>query len=96
MEFLYLLTRCEVALTDSGGVQEESIVLGKPCITLRHTSARWETILLNANRLFPLDRNDSLNDTIKAMAQAKITINPYGENVAETTCNAIQDFISSA
>jgi UDP-N-acetylglucosamine 2-epimerase (non-hydrolysing) len=95
MEFLYLLTRCEVALTDSGGVQEESIVLGKPCITLRHTSARWETILLNANRLFPLDRNDSLNDTIKAMAQTKITINPYGENVAETTCNAIQNFISS-
>jgi hypothetical protein len=37
-----------------------------------------------------------LNDTIKAMAQAKITINPYGENVAETTCKAIQDFISSA
>jgi UDP-N-acetylglucosamine 2-epimerase len=96
MEFLYLLTRCEVALTDSGGVQEESIVLRKPCITLRHTSARWETILLNANRLFPLDRNESLNDTIKAMAQAKITINPYGENVAETTCNAIQNFISSA
>jgi UDP-N-acetylglucosamine 2-epimerase len=94
MEFLYLLTKCEVALTDSGGVQEESIVLGKPCITLRHTSARWETILLNANRLFPLDRNESLNDTIKAMAQAKITINPYGENVAEATYNAIQDFIS--
>jgi UDP-N-acetylglucosamine 2-epimerase (non-hydrolysing) len=94
MEFLYLLTKCEVALTDSGGVQEESIVLRKPCITLRHTSARWETILLNANRLFPLDRNESLNDTIKAMAQAKITINPYGENVAEATYNAIQDFIS--
>jgi hypothetical protein len=49
---------------------------------------------LNANRLFPLDRNESLNDTIKAMAQAKITINPYGENVAEATYNAIRDFIS--
>lgn len=95
MEFLYLLTRCKVALTDSGGVQEESIVLGKPCITLRHTSARWETILLNANRLFPLDRNDSLNDMIEEMTQVKITINPYGENVAATTCNAIQDFLTS-
>jgi UDP-N-acetylglucosamine 2-epimerase len=96
MEFLYLLTRCEVALTDSGGVQEESVVLRKPCITLRHTSARWETILLNANRLFPLDRSNSLNDVIKEMAQVKITSNPYGENVATATCNAIQDFISRA
>ena len=67
LEFLYLLNKCRVVLTDSGGVQEEAVVLRKPCITLRHTSARWETILLNANRLFPLDRNASLNETINAM-----------------------------
>lgn len=95
LEFLYLLNKCRVVLTDSGGVQEESVVLRKPCITLRHTSARWETILLNANRLFPLDRNDSLNETINAMSKVNITINPYGENVAATTFNAIQDFVSS-
>ena len=40
LEFLFLLNNCRVVLTDSGGVQEESIVLKKPCITLRHTSAR--------------------------------------------------------
>ena len=94
LEFLYLLNKCRVVLTDSGGVQEESVVLRKPCITLRHTSARWETILLNANRLFPLDRNDSLNETINEMSKVNITINPYGENVAATTFNAIQDFVS--
>jgi UDP-N-acetylglucosamine 2-epimerase len=94
LEFLFLLNNCRIVLTDSGGVQEEAVVLKKPCITLRHTSARWETILLNANRLFPLDRNGSLNETIKDMYDVKITINPYGENVALTTYNAIQDFIS--
>jgi UDP-N-acetylglucosamine 2-epimerase (non-hydrolysing) len=94
LEFLYLLNKCRVVLTDSGGVQEESVVLRKPCITLRHTSARWETILFNANRLFQLDRNDSLNETINAMSKVNITINPYGENVAATTFNAIQDFVS--
>jgi UDP-GlcNAc3NAcA epimerase len=94
LEFLYLLNKCRVVLTDSGGVQEESVVLRKPCITLRHTSARWETILLNANRLFPLDRDASLNETINAMSKVNITINPYGENVAATTFNAIQDFVS--
>ena len=82
LEFLYLLNKCRVVLTDSGGVQEESVVLRKPCVTLRHTSARWETILLNANRLFPLDRNASLNETINEMSKVNITINPYGENVA--------------
>ena len=47
------------------------------------------------NRLFPLDRNGSLlNETIKDMYDVKITMNPYGENVALTTYNAIQDFIS--
>jgi UDP-N-acetylglucosamine 2-epimerase (non-hydrolysing) len=95
LDFLYLLNKCKVVLTDSGGVQEEAVVLRKPCITLRHTSARWETILLNANRLFPLDRNASLNETIDAMSKVNITINPYGENVADTTFNAILDFVSS-
>jgi UDP-N-acetylglucosamine 2-epimerase len=94
LDFLYLLNRCRVVLTDSGGVQEESIVLKKPCITLRHTSARWETILLNANRLFPLDRTDSLNDMIDEMSRASIKVNPYGENVAVNTYKAIQEFIS--
>jgi len=94
MEFLYLLNNCKVALTDSGGVQEESVILKKPCITLRHTSARWETILLNANRLFPLDRiNDSLNQMIEEMANRVITINPYGENTALKTYEAIEQFI---
>jgi len=94
MDFLYLLKSCKIVLTDSGGVQEEAIVLKKPCITLRHTSARWETILLNANRLFPLDRNDSLNEMIKDMQSKIITTNPYGEDVASKTYSAIQQFIS--
>jgi UDP-N-acetylglucosamine 2-epimerase len=94
LEFLYLLNHCTMVLTDSGGVQEESIVLRKPCLTLRHTSARWETILLKANRLFPLDRNESLNETIEEMSKVQITVNPYGEDVAETTYKAIQDFMS--
>jgi UDP-N-acetylglucosamine 2-epimerase (non-hydrolysing) len=94
IDFLYLLKNCKVVLTDSGGIQEEAIVLKKPCITLRHTSARWETILLKANILFPLDRKDSLNDVIDMMLPINITINPFGENVANTTLKVIDKFIS--
>ena len=82
LEFLRLVGKSKLVLTDSGGLQEEAVVLKKPCITLRHTSARWETIILNANILFPLDREDSLSDIIEKMIQTKINRNPYGENVA--------------
>jgi UDP-N-acetylglucosamine 2-epimerase len=90
LQFLYLLKNCKLVLTDSGGVQEEAIVLRKPCITLRHTSARWETILLKANILFPLDRNGSLNDVIESMIPVKISRNPYGNNVAKATMRRIE------
>src|SRR4029079_11102233 len=64
LEFLYLLKNCNLVLTDSGGVTEEAVILKKPCITLRHSTARWETILTRANTLFPLDRKDSLSAVI--------------------------------
>jgi len=82
LEFLYLLKNCRLVMTDSGGVQEEAIVLGRPCITLRHVSERWETLLLKANVLFPLFRHDSLSATVDTMLGAKIDRNPYGEDVA--------------
>lgn len=93
VEFLSLLTKCKLVLTDSGGVQEEAITLRKPCITLRHTSARWETILMKANILFPPDNKDDLNDIIELMLNAKIHKNPYGENVAEKTVDKLKDII---
>jgi UDP-N-acetylglucosamine 2-epimerase len=95
VDFLNLLRNCRLVLTDSGGVQEESILLGKPCITLRHTSARWETILLKANILFPPDREDSLQDIIETMLTMKIDRNPYGENVAAKTVQILEQEIGS-
>lgn len=90
VDFLNLLKNCHLVLTDSGGVQEEAILLRKPCITLRHTSARWETILLRANILFPPDREDSLQDIIETMLATKIDRNPYGENVGVKTVQILQ------
>ena len=83
MDFLSLMSKSKLILTDSGGIQEEAITIKKPCITLRHTSARWETILLKSNILFPPDREDNLHEVINMMIEAKIFKNPYGENVAE-------------
>ena len=89
LEFLYLLKNCQLVMTDSGGVQEEAIVLKRPCVTLRHVSERWETLLLKANVLFPLHRRDPLSTVIETMLGAKIDRNPYGENVARTMLRLI-------
>lgn len=50
-EFLYVMDRARLVLTDSGGVQEETTVLGVPCLTLRDNTERAVTIQEGTNRL---------------------------------------------
>jgi UDP-N-acetylglucosamine 2-epimerase (non-hydrolysing) len=96
-EFLGLLSKCTIVMTDSGGVQEEAVILGRPCITLSNTTERQETLLLGSNRLFfPLDgsqQKSSINDIIKEMLTRKITTNPYGENVTQQAISALDDIL---
>jgi UDP-N-acetylglucosamine 2-epimerase (non-hydrolysing) len=89
LEFLHLLKNCQAVLTDSGGVQEEAVVLGRPCITLRHTSERWETLLLKANVLFPLFRTDPMSEVVDEMVGRRIISHPYGEDVAHNMLTRI-------
>lgn len=51
LEFIYLLKESKAVITDSGGVQEETTVLGIPCITLRNNTERPETVTLGTNEL---------------------------------------------
>lgn len=88
LPFVYLMSRSEVIITDSGGVQEEAPSLGKPVLVMRDTTerpeaveagtvrlvgTRVETILAEANRL--LDDRAAYD----AMARAH---NPYGDGQA--------------
>lgn len=95
LNFLDLLMRCKLVMTDSGGVQEEASVLGKPCITLRHTTERWETVLTGANRLYPLTlgSSHSLKGVIEEMVDRKVSHHPYGENVTENTVEAVRKIL---
>jgi UDP-N-acetylglucosamine 2-epimerase (non-hydrolysing) len=96
-EFIALLKKCIIVITDSGGVQEEAVVLKRPCITLSNTTERQETLLIKANKLyFPLDpkqQKKCINDIIEEMLSSKITLNPYGENVTHRNLQAINDII---
>ena len=51
LEFLWLLDHARIVLTDSGGIQEETTVLGVPCITIRENTERAVTIREGTNHL---------------------------------------------
>jgi UDP-N-acetylglucosamine 2-epimerase (non-hydrolysing) len=51
LEFGYLVKNCLAVITDSGGITEETTVLGIPCLTLRDNTEREETCTLGTNEL---------------------------------------------
>jgi len=51
LDFLGLMARARIVLTDSGGIQEETTALGVPCLTLRDNTERPVTITQGSNRL---------------------------------------------
>ncbi len=55
LPFLALMARAGVVVTDSGGIQEETTVLGVPCLTLRSNTERPITLERGTNRLVPSD-----------------------------------------
>ncbi len=55
LEFLHLMSEARLVLTDSGGIQEETTVLGIPCITLRENTERPVTVEVGTNVLVGRD-----------------------------------------
>lgn len=51
LEFNYLVQHAKAVITDSGGITEETTVLGVPCLTLRDNTERPETITIGTNEL---------------------------------------------
>lgn len=86
--FVWLMNRCDVILTDSGGVQEEGPALGKPVLVMRDVTERPEAVAAGTARLVGAHRarivgalEELLGDAnaYRAMASAK---NPYGDGTS--------------
>jgi UDP-N-acetylglucosamine 2-epimerase (non-hydrolysing) len=83
-DFLRLLSNCRFVMTDSGGVQEEALTLGVPCITLRENTERPETVIAGYNFVTGLSMVNVTAALKKAeqLPRSPIRKNPLGDGQA--------------
>lgn len=62
LDFLKLMANAALVMTDSGGIQEETTILGVPCMTLRENTERPVTITEGTNRLVHITVEDIINN----------------------------------
>jgi len=67
LDFLQLLSNSCLVLTDSGGIQEETTVLGIPCVTLRENTERPITVEIGTNTIAGTDRAKIVDAAIRAL-----------------------------
>lgn len=84
-DFLILQKEAKLVATDSGGVQEETCILGTPCVTLRDNTERPETVRLGSNILAGVDPNSirsSIEKQLRFYDGGLQWVSPYGQGTA--------------
>ncbi|MBD3231385.1 UDP-N-acetylglucosamine 2-epimerase (non-hydrolyzing) [Candidatus Dependentiae bacterium] len=79
---VYVLINCDIIATDSGGIQEEAVSLGKRVLILRDITERWEGIWDGSEILVGTDENLILNSLYKFFSVSNLDIKPsmiYGD-----------------
>ena len=88
LEFVYLMEKSTIVLTDSGGIQEEAPGLGKPVLVMRDTTERPEALESGTVHLVGTDYNKIVNevstllDNPAAYEKMSKAVNPYGDGKA--------------
>ena len=98
LEFVHLMSKATIVLTDSGGIQEEAPGLGKPVLVMRDTTERSEALVNGTVHLVGTDYNKIMNevsillDDVAAYEAMSKAINPYGDGQA---CRRIADVLAN-
>ena len=82
LSFLQLESNAKLILTDSGGVQEESCILGVPCVTLRDSTERPETLTIGSNTLSGSNLQEILHSVESMVNRGDSWVNPFGDGKA--------------
>ena len=96
LEFVYLMEKSTIVLTDSGGIQEEAPGLGKPVLVMRDTTERPEALesgtvhLVGTNHDLIVEEVSTLLDDKSAYEKMSKAVNPYGDGKA---CARIVEFL---
>ncbi len=97
IEFVSLMEKATIVLTDSGGIQEEAPGLGKPVLVMRDTTERPEALISGTVSLVGTDYDkivdsvSTLLDDSEAYARMSHAVNPYGDGRA---CRRIADVLA--
>ncbi len=96
IEFVYLMEKSTIVLTDSGGIQEEAPGLGKPVLVMRDTTERPEALesgtvcLVGTNYDKIIDKVSTLLEDKSAYERMSKAVNPYGDG---KSCNRIVNIL---
>lgn len=88
LEFVYLMEKSTIVLTDSGGIQEEAPGLGKPVLVMRDTTERPEALASGTVHLVGTDYNKIVSEVSALLEDAEAyermskAVNPYGDGLA--------------
>ncbi len=88
LEFVYLMEKSTIVLTDSGGIQEEAPSLGKPVLVMRDTTERPEALesgtvhLVGTNHDLIVNEVSELLENESAYEKMSMAVNPYGDGKA--------------
>ena len=97
LEFVHLMNKANIVLTDSGGIQEEAPGLGKPVLVMRDTTERPEALASGTVHLVGTDYDkivtevSTLLDDSQAYESMSKAVNPYGDGQA---CRRIADALA--
>ena len=83
LDFLNLMSHAAFVITDSGGIQEETTVLGVPCLTVRDNTERPATIEQGTNQLVGNDPQNLLEAAVRIIQESRVphTIPPFWDGL---------------
>ena len=88
LEFVFLMSKCYLVLTDSGGIQEEAPGLGKPVLVMRDTTERPEALDAGTVKLVGTDYFKIIGEVSRLLEDEEYyqkmsqAVNPYGDGLA--------------